>query len=82
MTVIQDDRPKVENLGVNRIRTDGFTDRDVYRNHWSLLSDKHQVQLAVAELAELDWLRIEIQTTQGRPKVAHRINPAARDMSA
>ena len=59
---------------------DGFTERDVYRNHWSLLSDKHQVQLAVAELVELDWLRVETQTTQGRPKVIHRINPAARTM--
>jgi putative DNA primase/helicase len=60
---------------------DGFTDRDIYRNHWSLLSDKHQVQLAVAELVDLDWLRVENQTTQGRPKVVHRINPAARGMA-
>jgi len=59
---------------------DGFTDRDIYRNHWSLLSDKHQVQLAVAELVDLDWLRVETQTTQGRPKMVHRINPAARGM--
>ncbi len=59
---------------------DGFTERDIYRNHWSMLSDKHQVQLAVAELVELDWLRIETQPTQGRPKVVHRINPAARAM--
>jgi hypothetical protein len=59
---------------------DGFTDRDVYRNHWSLLSDKRQVHLAVAELVELDWLRVENQATQGRPKVVHRINPAARGM--
>lgn len=60
--------------------TDGFTERDVYRNHWSMLSDKHQVQLAVAELIELDWLRAEPQATQGRPKMLHRINPAARSM--
>lgn len=60
--------------------TDGFTERDVYRNHWSMLSDKHQVQLAVAELIELDWLRVDTQATQGRPKVLHRINPTARTM--
>jgi len=59
---------------------DGFAERDVYRSHWSMLSDKHQVQLAVAELVELDWLRVETQATQGRPKVVHRINPAARSM--
>ena len=57
---------------------DGFTERDIYRNHWSLLSDKRQVQLAIAELVELDWLRVETLTTSGRPKVRHRINPAAR----
>jgi len=58
----------------------GFSERDVYRNHWSMLSGKHQVQLATAELVELDWLRVETQTTQGQPKVVHRINPAARTM--
>ncbi len=62
--------------------TDGFTERDVYIKHWSMLSDKHQVQLAVAELIELDWLRAETKATRGRPKVVHRINPAALTMSA
>jgi len=61
---------------------DGFTERDVYHNHWSMLSDKHQVQLAVAELVELDWLRVETQVTQGRSKTVHRINPAALTMAA
>ena len=61
---------------------DSFTERDVYSKHWSMLSDKHQVQLAVAELVELDWLRAETQATRGRPKVVHRINPAALTMSA
>ena len=60
--------------------TDGFTLRDVYRNHWSMLSDKNQVQLATAELVELAWLRVEQQTTQGRPKEIYHINPAARNM--
>ena len=59
---------------------DGFTGRDVYRNHWSLLSDKRQVQLAIAELVELDWLRVETLSTSGRPRVRHRINPAARSL--
>ena len=62
--------------------TDGFTERDVYRNHWSMLSDRHQVQLAVTELIELDWLRAETKATRGRPKVVYRINPAALTMSA
>ncbi len=59
---------------------DGFTERDIYRNHWSMLSDKRQVQLAVAELADLDWLRIQTLATPGRSKAVHRINPAARTM--
>ncbi len=56
---------------------DGFTLRDVYRNHWSLLGDPGEVQMAVDELLELDWLRTEAQPTGGRPKVLHRVNPAA-----
>jgi len=56
--------------------SDGFSERDVYRNHWSMLSDKSQVRLAIAELVELDWLRVEIQPSQGRPRKIYRINPA------
>jgi len=31
-------------------------------------------------LLELVWLRVEIQPTQGRPKLIYRINPAVRTM--
>jgi len=47
---------------------DEFTERDIYRNHWSMLSDKHQVQLAIAELIELDWLRAGIPLRDGPRK--------------
>jgi putative DNA primase/helicase len=55
---------------------DGFTLRDVYHGrHWSMLSDKHQVQMAVDELIELGWVRAEGVSTSGRPTKRHRINP-------
>jgi len=56
---------------------DSFTLRDVYGRHWALLGDNRQARMAVEELIELGWLRAERQDTGGRPKVTHRINPAA-----
>ena len=61
--------------------TDGFTLRNVYHNHWTLLGDNRQAQMAVDELIELGWLRAEPQQTGGRPTVVHRTNPAARTMA-
>jgi len=59
--------------------SDGFTVRDVYHgHHWSMLADAAQVQLAVAELVELGWLRPEPVLTTGRPTVRYRINPRAQ----
>jgi len=56
--------------------TTGFTVRDVYHGqHWSLLADAEQVQLAVDELVELGWLRTETLNTPGRAKLVHHINP-------
>jgi len=60
--------------------SDNFTLRDVYGRHWALLSDNRQALMAVDELIELGWLRAERQETRGRPKVIHRINPAALAM--
>jgi putative DNA primase/helicase len=61
---------------------DGFTVRDVYHGrHWSMLADAAQVQLAVDELVELSWLRIEEVPTSGRPTKRHRINPKAMAMT-
>jgi len=56
---------------------DGFTLRDVYGNHWSLLGTHDEARMAVEELEELDWLRAETQSTGGRPRRVHWINPAA-----
>ena len=61
---------------------DGFTVRDVYHGrHWSMLADASQVQLAVDELVELGWLRVEEVPTLGRPAMLHRINPKAMAMT-
>jgi putative DNA primase/helicase len=59
---------------------DGFTLRDVYSNHWSLLGTRDEARMAAAELVELDWLRPETQPTGGRPRHVHWINPAAYTM--
>jgi hypothetical protein len=62
---------------------DGFTVRDVYHGrHWSMLADAAQVQLAVDELIELGWLRVEEVPTSGRPARLHRINPKAMAMTS
>jgi hypothetical protein len=46
-----------------------------------MLADASQVQLAVDELVELGWLRVEEVPTPGRPARLHRINPKAMAMS-
>ena len=67
---------------VQRIKSgdvgDGFTLRDVYHGkHWSMLSTADEVKLAVRELLDLGWLRVEREATRGKPKEVHRINPKA-----
>jgi putative DNA primase/helicase len=55
---------------------DGFTLRDIYRKHWTGLSDRQAVEQAVDLLLELGWLREEVEATGGKPKTRYRINPA------
>lgn len=55
---------------------DGFTARDVYKNHWQILDDPELVAGACDELESLGWIRKEsILQTGGRPKVKFFINP-------
>ena len=55
---------------------DGFTARDVYKNHWQILDDPELVAVACDELESLGWIRKEsILQTGGRPKVKFFINP-------
>jgi hypothetical protein len=54
----------------------GFTDRDVYRNNWSGLSDRDEIGSALKLLEDYDWLASERLPTGGRPKVLWYINPA------
>lgn len=55
---------------------DGFTLRDVYRKHWTGLSQKQDVEPAVDLLLSFRWLREEVQQTGGKPRICYRINPA------
>ena len=52
-----------------------FTARDVYKNGWTGL--KHEdVELALPELVELNWLVAVEVKTRGRSKTTFKINPA------
>jgi len=57
---------------------DGFTLREVYRRHWSGLSDRESVEPAVDLLVDLGWLKECTEQTEGRTKTFYRINPAVR----
>jgi hypothetical protein len=55
----------------------GFTARDVYRRHWSILSDRGLVEFACEHLIDLGWLRKqEPILTGGRPQsTKYLVNP-------
>lgn len=55
----------------------GFSLRDVYRKHWSLLDDKEIIKKACHELIEANWLRQSKSDLEiGRPKNnIYLINP-------
>jgi putative DNA primase/helicase len=55
---------------------DGFTLREIYRKHWTGLSDKEAVDQAIDLLLELGWLKELVEQTGGKPKINYRINPA------
>ena len=56
---------------------DGFTARDIYRNHWADLSDRNRPQAGLDLLNDFDWLRGEKRETGGRTSVVYRVNPRA-----
>lgn len=56
-----------------------FTLRDVYRQAWSGLSGREDVQQAVDVLTDFDWLRVIEQPTAGRSRTMHVINPKIRE---
>ncbi len=52
-----------------------FSLRDIYRHAWSGLSARSSAQAAVEVLEDLDWLRVEKETTGGRGKTIYHVNP-------
>ena len=55
---------------------DGFTARDIYKNHWQILDGPELVAAACEELEAAGWIRRERATqATGRPKTEYRINP-------
>jgi hypothetical protein len=54
---------------------DGFTARDIYRNHWTDLSDRNRTQAGLDLLDDFDWLRGEKRETGGRASMVYRVNP-------
>jgi len=57
----------------------GFTDRDVYRNGWSGLTNRESVGAGLKLLEDYDWLASERLTTGGRPSTVWYINPSIVD---
>lgn len=66
---------------LNRIKRrdleDGFTARDVYQKDWAGLTDREQVQSALALLCDHDWLTQSEVSNGGRPKTLYRVAPQA-----
>jgi RHS repeat-associated protein len=54
---------------------DGFSLRDVYRPHWSLLTTSNEAIVAVEFLIRLGWLKELSESTPGAPRTRYRINP-------
>lgn len=57
---------------------DGFTLRDVYRNCWSMLTTKEDVEKACNILMEAGWLKEEIPE-RGKTRKLYHINPKIFD---
>lgn len=55
---------------------DCFSLRDVYRRHWSGLSERETLEPAVHLLIDLNWLKEGVHQTSGAPKTFYLINPA------
>jgi hypothetical protein len=62
--------------------TDGVTEREIYRHHWSGLDTPVDVSLAVSILADINWIQVETQVTGGRPTEILRIHPELRGHNA
>jgi putative DNA primase/helicase len=54
-----------------------FTAREVHQRDWSGLTDHDQVLAGLNLLIEYDWLAVESQRTNGRPRVVYHVNPMA-----
>jgi len=52
-----------------------FTARDVYRKHWTGLSDAETVESGAIILDELGWIKTEKVINGGRPTLEYQINP-------
>ncbi len=61
---------------LDRKVADGFSERDVYRNEWHLLTTKELVAGACSELVDAGWLRKATKSVQGQQaKTIYHINP-------
>ena len=55
---------------------DKFSIRDIYRNNWRGLEEKHIVKAACQELEEAGWIKlIKINLTGRQPKEVYIVNP-------
>jgi len=59
---------------------DAFTIKDVYKSHWSNLTNSHQAKAAVNILIDYDWLSVEEEQTAGRTKTTYIVNPTVGEL--
>ena len=57
-----------------------FTIKDVYSSHWSNLTNSHLARAAVHILIDYDWLTVEKEQTDGRPKRTYIVNPTVNEL--
>jgi len=59
---------------------DTFTVKDVYRPHWSNLTDAQKAKRAINILTDYDWLSSREEKTPGPTKTIYIVNPTVGDL--
>ncbi len=59
---------------------DEFTVKDVYRPHWSNLTDSQKAKAAINILIDYDWLSFREEKTAGPTRTIYVVNPTVGDL--
>ena len=59
---------------------DEFAIKDVYKSHWSNLTNSVQAKAAIDLLVDYDWLECREERTGGRIKTIYTVNPTVNEL--